>query len=176
MDVLLKRKTKMAVVACIVLTGLATGGIWFYRNEVRASTRQSLCVHNLKYVAMGLEGYAKEHDGRFPERLAALWPGYIANLQDLICPEIQAVCMRKYGVPHPYPNNPDPDTIERLSSYAYIPGYTISDPADTVIAYEKVDNHRGRGRSLLYLDGHGAWEPPENWRNQPPNKTLPPGF
>ena len=71
MDVLLKRKTKMAVVACIVLTGLATGGIWFYRNEVRASTRQSLCVHNLKYVAMGLKDMLKNMTGD-SQRLAAL--------------------------------------------------------------------------------------------------------
>ena len=46
----------------------------------------------------------------------------------------------------------------------------------SVIAYEKEDNHFGKGRSLLYLDGRGAWEPPENWRGGPPNTSLPEGF
>lgn len=170
---ILKHKVSLGVVALVLLFGLSAFVVWPCLKEARASARQTMCVHNLKFLAMSLKAYADEHDGRFPDRLAELWPKYIANLEDLICPEVQLVCRRERGVPHPYPDNPDPDTIERLSSYAYVPGHTQSDPADTVIAYEKVDNHAGKGRSLLYLDGRGAWEPPENWQNGPPNKTLP---
>lgn len=125
---------------------------------------------------MGMKLYANEHGGRFPDRLSELWPKYIPDLDCVICPEIQVVCMRERGISHRFPPNPDPDTIEKMSRYAYVPGYKMTDAADAVIAYEKADNQLGKGRSLLYLDGHGAWEPPENWRNGPPNETLPSGF
>ncbi len=167
---------KVLIAGGLALLCLAAVAVWHVLDTARHSTRQTLCVHNLKMLATGLKLYADEHDGRFPDRLSALSPKYIPGLECLICPEAQSVCMRDHGVPHPFPPSPDPDTIEKLSSYAYVPGLKTSDPADTVIAYERVDNHFGRGRSLLYLDGHGAWEPPKNWRDGPPNKTLPPGF
>ena len=140
------------------------------------AARQTRCVHNLKHVFFGLEAYAKEHDGQLPTRLPELWPKYLPGLDVLVCPEVQAACLRERGVPHPFPPNPSPEDMDALCSYTYVPGHTMKDGADTVIVYEKKDNHLGKGRSLLYLDGHGAWEPPENWRNGPPNKTLPPGF
>lgn len=177
MRTVLRHKILLSLtLALVMLVGLAAFGLWPRLKDARCSARQTMCVHNLKFLAIGLKAYADDHDGRFLDRLSALWPEYVVSLEVFVCPEVQVVCRRKHGVSHPYPNNPDADTIERMSNYEYVPGHTISDPADTVIAYEKVDNHYGRGRSLLYLDGHGAWEPPKNWRNGPPNKTLPPGF
>jgi hypothetical protein len=176
MTLLQKHKRKVLLGVAVVLACMAALGAWHTLDTVRHSTARILCVHNLKMLAMGLKAFAVEHNGRFPDRLSELSPKYLPNLECLICPETQAVCRRERGVPHPFPPNPDPDTIDKLSSYAYVPGHTTADPADTVIVYEKVDNHLGRGRSLLYLDGHAAWEPPKNWRNGPPNKNLPPGF
>jgi len=173
----MQRRVKILLVAGTAALAVAAAlGVWFRLEEARASARQTVCVHNLKFLSTSLSRYAEEHGGRYPGRLADLWPQYIVNLEDLVCPEVRAACLRGHGVPHPFPENPDADTLERLSSYAYVPGHTVSDPPDTVIAYEKEDNHGGQGRSLLYLDGRGAWEPPQNWRNGPPNTTLPPGF
>jgi len=171
-----KRRRMVLIAAATVLLCLAASAVWHVLDTARHSTRQTLCVHNLKMLATGLNLFAKEHDGRFPGRLSELWPKYLPGLECLICPELQSVSLREHAVPHPFPPNPDQDTIERLSSYAYVPGHTIADPAETIIVYEKVDNHFGKGRSLLYLDGHGAWEPPKNWQNGPPNRNLPPGF
>jgi hypothetical protein len=173
--VLRNRKALLIGVAVAVLFLMALG-VWRFRENSRRSVRQTLCVHNLKFLSMSLHTYADKHDGRFPDRLSELWPEYIANLEDLTCPELQVMYLRERGVRHPFPPDPDPDTLERLSSYAYVPGHTRADPPDTVIAFEKADNHFGKGRSLLYLDGRGAWEPPENWRNGPPNRTLPSHF
>lgn len=144
--------------------------------NARQSARRTMCVHNLKILAIGLESYAEEHDGRFPDRLSALYPTYITTLDVFVCPELRVKYKRDCGVPHPFSSEPTPEQIDSLCSYALVPGLSTSDDKDTVIAYEKVDNHSGMGRSLLYLDGHGAWEPPENWRNGPPNKNLPEGF
>lgn len=172
-----KRKALVAVVVVSMALG-ATFAAWHWVGVQRHAVRQTLCVHNLKFLAMSLEAYAGDHDGRYPDRLSALWPEYIVNLADLICPEIQVVCLRERGVAHPFPENPAPDVIEALSSYAYVPGHTTADAgaSDILVAYEKVDNHFGKGRSLLYLDGHGAWEPPENWRGNSPNRDLPAAF
>jgi hypothetical protein len=57
-----------------------------------------------------------------------------------------------------------------------VPGLSPGGDKDTVIVYEKEDNHFARGRSVLYLDGRGAWEPPKNWHGGPPNPNLPQAF
>jgi hypothetical protein len=158
------------------MIGAAVFGGYRLNDAARHSSRQTRCVHNLKLIASGLKAYADGHDGRLPERLSELWPKYLPGLEALVCPEVQVACMRERGVPHPFTPNPSPDDIQALSSYTYVPGHTLKDAGDTVIVYEKRDNHFGKGRSLLYLDGHGAWEPPENWRHGPPNKNLPTGF
>ena len=158
---------------------LALPILWQNLESSRHSTRQTLCVHNLKQLYSCLNVYAEEHEGRYPDRLADLWPKYggsPAFLETLICPEIQTVYKQKTGKRHPFLENPDKEALDRFCSYSYVPGYTVETPSDAVILYEKSDNHFGKGRSLMYLDGHGAWEPPENWRHGPPNMTLPPEF
>ena len=121
--------------------------------------------------------YAEEHEGRFPDRLSALYPESVQDLRMLVCPEQRNRGVEKDGVPYPFSSNdPTPDEINEACSYAYVRELSPGGDPDTVIAYEKKDNHFGKGRSLLYLDGRGAWEPPGNWRGGPPNANLPEGF
>lgn len=159
-----------------MLTAALIVVVYHAYDNARRSTRRTLCVHNLKMIAICLEHYANGHEGRFPPTLSALYPSYLTELECFICPELQAQYKKQRGTTHPFSANPSPRKIDALCSYAYVPGLSISDSKDLVIVYEKAGNHGGMGRSLLYLDGHGAWEPPENWRNAPPNKNLPPGF
>ena len=159
-----------------VLTIVAVLALLRLMENARHDARIIRCVHNLKLISISLKMYANENDGRFPDKLSALYPKYLHNLEFLICPELRAKYKAERGTTHPFSANPSPGDIDALSSYAYVPGHKNTDAADVVIVYEKVDNHFGKGRSLLYLDGHGAWEPPENWRDGPPNTTLPPGF
>ncbi len=170
------RFKRIAAVAVLVTVGVLAFGVYRIVDAGRHATRQTLCVHNLKHLFLGLEAFAKEHDGQLPARLSELWPKYLPDLEVLVCPEVQAACLRECGVSHPFPPNPSPEDMDALCSYAYVPGHTLKDAANTVIVYEKRDNHLGKGRSLLCLDGRGAWEPPENWRGGPPNRNLPPGF
>ena len=163
-------KRRLAAAGAVLVAGAAAFGVQRCVDTARHATRQTLCVHNLKHVHLALKRYAEEHEGRLPGKLSELWPKYLPGPDVLVCPELLA------SAPHTLPPNPSPDDIERLCSYACVPGHTFKDGPDTVLVYEKRDNHFGKGRSLLYLDGRGAWEPPENWRNGPPNRTLPPGF
>jgi hypothetical protein len=142
----------------------------------RADASRIMCVHNLKVLALNLKMYADEHEGQFPDKFSALYPRYFAEVYVFVCPELSARYKRERGIPHPFSPEPTPDEIDSLSSYVLVPGLTTSDDKDTVVVYEKKDSHSGMGRSLLYLDGRGAWEPPKNWRNGPPNKNLPEGF
>jgi len=130
--------------------------------DARESARRAICVHHLKFVAMGLKRYAEEHEGRYPDRLSALYPEYISELEVLICPKVQGKHHGEGGVPPPFTSDdPTPAEIDALCSYAYVPGLSPSGDKDTIIAYEKQDNHSGMGRSLLYLDGRAVWKPPE---------------
>ena len=136
-----------------------------------------MCVHNLKILSIALNGYADEHEGQFPDSLSALYPEWGMDLGVFICPELRKKYKRERGIPHPFTSDdPTSAEIDALCSYAYVPGLSPDGNKDTVIAYEKEDNHFGKGRSLLYLDGRGAWEPPEHWGDGPPNENLPEGF
>lgn len=170
----MKSRTKWlcAGLAFAVVLALAVFCAYELRG-MRRDVRRTLCVHNLKIVAIALNIYAEEHEGTFPDTLSALHPTYIPNLEVLICPELQVTYARERGVTHPFTSTPTAEEIDTLCSYEYVPGLSAIGDKDTVIAYEKEDNHFGKGHSLLYLDGRGAWEPPENWRGGPPNKNLP---
>ncbi|MCP4641888.1 MAG: hypothetical protein GY851_15710, partial [bacterium] len=164
-------------IAAFVLAGAL--GLLAYSSvrNARTEMRQTLCVHNLKQVACVLNVYAKNNGGRYPDTMSALYPKYIPELLVYVCPEVRERCEKERGIPHPFSSDdPTADEIDALSSYTLVPGLSSNGAANTVVAYEKVDNHSGMGRSLLYLDGRGAWEPPANWRGGPPNATLPEGF
>jgi hypothetical protein len=171
------KKWLLAGAALVVVAALAMPVHRRLREE-REIVRRTLCVHNFKLLAIPLKQYADDHEGRFPDRFSLLYPKYVSTstLELLICPEASVNYVNDRGIPHPFPSNPTPEEIDSVCSYAIVPGLSTNDDASTVIAFEKKDNHGGMGRSLLYLDGRGAWEPPENWRNGPPNRNLPKGW
>jgi hypothetical protein len=173
----MKTGSKRLIAGVVSVLVLALG-IYFAATlrETRRDVRRTLCVHNLKMLAIGLKEYAEDNEEQFPDRLSELYPEYIVTLEVFVCPELGLQHKKQRGVPHPFDANPSPEAIDSLGSYILVPGLTTGDSADTVIVYEKADHHLGMGRSLLYLDGRGAWEPPENWRNGPPNANLPEGF
>lgn len=167
------RKKRLRLTVTVVLLCLTALFLYGRLQNARADARRTMCVHNLKQVAIALKMFADDHEGGYPDKISGLCPEYITNLEVLICPELRAKFNKETGRGHPFSPDPDAEEIDLLASYALVPGLRADDSKDLVIAYEKQDNHGGMGRSLLYLDGHGAWEPPENWRNGPPNTNLP---
>ncbi|MFA6239457.1 MAG: hypothetical protein WC655_00925 [Candidatus Hydrogenedentales bacterium] len=144
--------------------------------EARHSVRQTLCVHNLKFISTAMQVYARDNGGSFPNSLSALYPQYLPQLEAYICPELLPDFEKKRDISQPTSSKLEPAEIDSMASYVLVPGLTLSGDKDAVVAYEKTDNHSGKGRSFLYLDGRGAWEPSEKWRDGPPNVNLPPGF
>ena len=123
-----------------------------------------MCVHNLKIIALQLRMYAEAHDCAFPDTWSTLItdmyaPGTIPpdEFEIFVCPNLSREYKKTHGVPS------GPEDIDQLSSYVLVGGLHMTDDKDTIIAYEKGDNHGGIGHSLLYVDFRGGWDPPSNW-------------
>lgn len=150
------RKRKVAVIIIVLLLAGFAGCFVSALKRARFVARQTMCVHNLKILALQLRMYADDHDGAFPDKWSTLvaYPEFGGSdiLEIFVCPEQR----RRYKVT-------GPEDVDERSSYALVPGLHITDDKDTILAYEKGDNHGGIGHSLIYLDGRGAWDPPSNW-------------
>ena len=147
------RRKVAVVIIVLVLAGFA-GCFVSALNRARFVARQTMCVHNLKLIAMQLRMYADEHDGAFPDKWSTLVADLnIGSFEIFVCPQQ----IRRYTVS-------SPADIDELSSYVLVPGLHMTDDKDTILAYEKGDNHGGIGHSVLYLDGRGGWDPPSNYR------------
>jgi hypothetical protein len=151
------RRRKVAVVVIVLVLAGFAGCFVSALSRARFAARQTMCVHNLKLIAMQLRMYADEHDGAFPDKWSTLAAYHEVAVSDMleifVCPEQ----IRRYTVS-------SPADIDELSSYVLVPGLRMTDDKDTILAYEKGDNHGGIGHSVLYLDGRGGWDPPSNWR------------
>lgn len=116
----MKRQKKWLCLGLVF--GLLLGLGFFLFSELqdaREGARMTRCVHNLKYVSIALKSYAKEHEGRYPDSLSALYPEYIVELDMLVCPELKAKYESERGTPHPFTSDdPAPVEIDALCSYA----------------------------------------------------------
>lgn len=151
----------LGVVSALVLVLALASALHGYRN-FRAGLRGKTCVHNLQALANQLYLYAQDHEGHFPDKISALYPEYVTDLQMFICPEIREKYKRERGVRHPFSPDPTPEEIDSLSSYAVVPGLSTSDDMDSALAYEKKDNHSNVRRIRVNVAGIGAWDSPEN--------------
>jgi hypothetical protein len=166
-----RKKWLLGGISFALLLALAFG-LHGLLGDARASACRTTCVHNLKLLSLPLKTYAEEHEGRFPDKLSELYFASSPEQNDylkgiLICPELGAEYKWRHGVwtpgtPHPLSPEPTPEEVDALSCYALVPGLRLSDEKDTVIAYEKGDNHSGTGRSILLLDGRALWD--ESWQ------------
>jgi hypothetical protein len=110
------------------------------------------CAINLRQIHSAIMQYAREHGGRYPERLEELVETDLINAELLICPasnDEKAIGATTQEV------------IARLAreehlSYVYIPG-ALSGPngaggARRVVLYEPLDHHED-GITVCYTDG-----------------------
>ena len=99
-----------------------------------------VCANNLREVGLAMYIYAREHEGRFPQTLQALYDEhYLADKKLMDCPGSVSV-----GTPE------EPD-------YVYTTGLTVRDPSLEVLVRDKEKNHREGGRNVLYVNGEVTW-------------------
>ena len=160
-----KRKTAVVIIVLVVLAfvGLAIPFSSCLRRS-RRDVGQTLCVHNLKLLGLPLKMYADEHDGAFPHKWSTLIsdPDIFSSdmFEVFVCPMHSKRYEKEHGVPLTVTG---PEDVDERSSYVLVPGLRTTDDKDTILAYEKGDNHGGIGHSVLYLDTRGGWDPPSNY-------------
>jgi hypothetical protein len=158
------RKRKTAVVTIVLVVAGFAGCFVSALNRARFEARQTMCVHNLKLLGLPLKMYAEKHDGAFPDKWSTLIsdPDLFSSdmLELFVCPMHSKRYEKEHGVPYTVSGR---DDVDECSSYVLVPGLHMTDDKDTILAYEKGDNHGGIGHSVLYLDTRGGWDPPSNY-------------
>jgi hypothetical protein len=139
---------------------LATGPEpMFYRGRERSNRVK--CASNLRQIGQGIELYASDHQGRYPDDIQELIVKADINPEVLICPAsdhekaigntIEEVAANARKVEH--------------HSYIYLgKGLIHPAPADMVIAYERDGNHLNDGMNVLFGDFHCEWIGPDQSR------------
>jgi hypothetical protein len=105
--------------AVIVVVAAALGGVGnaFVRAGgfslfLTTETTSQRCKQNLGAIGEGLQSYAAEHEGSYPETLDELYPEHVGQLRRLSCP---AVSEREPGTGYLFPaagaNAPAPETV-----------------------------------------------------------------
>jgi hypothetical protein len=120
--------------------------------EIRRSLQRNVCMSQLRDISMLVIMYSNDHGGALPPNATALGK-YGRQPQTWHCPACDP---------------PPPGPAGTVStSYILVTGQlpntkTIRNPSNTIIAYEPLSNHGGRGFSVFYLDGHGEWMKPSD--------------
>jgi prepilin-type processing-associated H-X9-DG protein len=98
---------------------------------------RSPCKRNLKQIGVALLIYAEDNKGSFPLYLEQLLPYYLSDASVLQCPHESSAA--------------------GPSDYIYLPGLNVNNRPGKVLAYDKLVNHNGDGRNILFIDGHVEW-------------------
>jgi hypothetical protein len=53
---------------------------------ISLESRDSACLTKAKVIGLACRLFAREHDGRYPDALLELFPRYLTELSDFVCP------------------------------------------------------------------------------------------
>ncbi len=121
-----------------------------HRRQMPARVR---CAWNLRTIAGYVQMYANEHGGAFPADFATLRLTQDVASERFICDDTQDT---------PAAGSTEQQVAANLTagghlSYVYAgKGLTLKSPANAVVAYEPLSNHRD-GMNVLFADGHVQW-------------------
>ena len=145
-----------SVAIVLVVTVLFFTVRWY--REFKTNIRGRMCVQRVGDLADKMHIYAAEHEGQLPDKISDLYPDYVSNLEDLVCPEVKHKAHGKRA----FSSNPTAEEIDSLSSYAVVSGVTTCDPAETTIIHEKNDNHPNVKRVRANMATECEWDSPEH--------------
>jgi prepilin-type processing-associated H-X9-DG protein len=148
-----RRRAVLVAVVCALLAIVATAIVLPSFNRSPHHDLRLRCRSNLRTIGQGVQMYANENRGRFPDDFAALVLTQDLTSEGFVClatndtraegPTTQAVATNLTAGGH--------------LSYVYTgKGMSLSSPATAVVAYEPPSNH-GDGMNVLYADGMVRW-------------------
>ncbi len=153
-----QRRIITTLIVVGVLAALYGLGIW----AVYASER-TRCAWNLRAIGQVLIPYANDNRGQLPPDL-----GTLAITEDVTAPVFTCRATNT-SAPANLPADQLKSWVNANADYIYIGGseklFTNSQTvptqsnivAQTVLAYEKDENHQGKGMNVLFADGHVEW-------------------
>lgn len=110
--------------------------------RARQLAKQSICASNLHGIYSAVAMYEVDYSGNHPPDLQRLVPLGVATPDMFVC--------ASRGVPL------QPGQVR--FDYFYFPGYDANTaPATAIMACDYGQNHAGKGRNVLYADGHVAF-------------------
>ena len=125
--------TELAFIALIIAICILL--LTPFINKIKARAKIITCEENLQKISFALNLYAGEHQDKFPSNLAELAEGgYVEDEKVFDCPSSLQIG-----------DSQEPD-------YHYTSGYVISAPSDTVMVFDKDENHK-KVKHVLYISG-----------------------
>ena len=114
------------------------------------------CASNLRRIGQGMMLYADDHKGEFPPDLGMLVTVATLNAEAFVCPSAWPQVPGEVRVAKP---QTAAKWINTHTDYVYLaPKMNANkDPADAILAYEKLKDHEGDGVNVLFNDGHVEW-------------------
>jgi len=101
---------------------------------------RTFCANNLRQVGLALYIYAREHAGKFPENIQALYDEqYLSDKHLMDCPASQ-----------------ETGTVES-PDYIYAGGLSVRDLSSKHLLEDKKGNHDG-GENILYVNADIKWK------------------
>lgn len=135
--------SKLAMLqGAVVPTSILAGMLLPALGQAREKARSVNCMGNLKQIGLGVILYADEANGKLPDDFQQLVEkGYLTDGAIWGCPGAK-----------------NPAKAAANSDYIYVgAGLKLGDvtnPTNTVIAYDKPGNHGRKMINVLFLDGH----------------------
>ena len=144
-----QRSSLIPLLALVAILAVLAGMCPFDFGCSRERARRSKCQANLHQIGLACSMYVADNKGRFPMTLSSISTNYAANPKLFLCPSSG--------------NLPGaPEAVDQWSDYILVPDLTTNDPPDTILAYERLRNHK-EGGNVLSLDGAVDWRSAEEY-------------
>ncbi len=115
----------------------------------REKARRVCCHNNTHYLGLLCKDFAKEHNGKYPDRLS--------QLKDYLSSPIPG---RNFLCPADHNHSAIELTWENLnefSSYRIVPHLTEASDPNTPLIVEKPGSHNKNGGCIYFIEGHASY-------------------
>jgi prepilin-type processing-associated H-X9-DG protein len=125
-------------------------------NRARETANRVKCASNERQIGQAILLYSNDNRGKYPPDLAALIKTQDITVNEFICPSSDNAVPPEVAAGD---INAKAAWVNAHSSYVYVgKGMNNAAGADTVVLYEKTDDHDKDGVNILWGDGHVSWE------------------